>query len=193
MKNNSPFIFSVSALLSLSGLLTQNIALADVPLEKGEAVATKQICHVKCSEPHAACEESQKVIETLEHLTKVLNDGDFATLGEYMDEHVTTFDTTSKKTICGKEAVIAAMKKRYDQSVAESGGGTVSYHIEKPYAKVTGDYATVTFLITKTVTGARNNASAKSAVFQSHSTDIFVKHDGKWKKLHYVSNWKKIS
>ena len=100
MKNNSPFISSVSALLLLSGLLTQNSALADVPLEKGEA-ATKQICHVKCSEPHAACEESQKVIETLEHLTKVLNDGDFATLGEYMDEHVTTFDTTSKKTICG--------------------------------------------------------------------------------------------
>lgn len=155
--------------------------------EKTEQTDKSHGCHVKCTSPHAACEESQKVIDTLNHLVKALNDGDFATVGEYMDENISTFDEGSKKLIVGREAVLAEMKRRYEKSKQDSEGGTVSYHIEHPYAQVSGDRATVTFVIRKTVNGKTPIA------MESHSTDVFVKHEGKWKKLHYRSNWKKIS
>lgn len=172
-------------LLCLAGCLLgagASSAAADAPEAKG-----KQLCHVKCTDPHAACKESQKVIDTLNDLVKAMNEGDFSTVGEYMDENVTTFDEDSKKLLCGREAVLAEMKKRYEKAVAQAGGGTVSYHIEQPYAQVSGDRATVTFLLRKTISG-------KTPIcLESHSTDVFVKHEGKWKKLHYRGSWKKVS
>lgn len=184
---------AVATISTFAGLPTQASALEDAGHHKAVDNAEKNKsekalgCHVKCTSPHAACEESQKVIDTLNHLVKALNDGDFATVGDYMDENISTFDEGSKKLIVGREAVLAEMKRRYEKSKQDSEGGTVSYHIEHPYAQVSGDRATVTFVIRKTVSGKIPIA------MESHSTDVFVKHEGKWKKLHYRSNWKKVS
>ncbi|MBX9941630.1 MAG: nuclear transport factor 2 family protein [Candidatus Obscuribacterales bacterium] len=186
-------LIAVSAIWTFVGLPTQASALDDAGNHQAADNAEKNKsekahgCHVKCTSPHAACEESQKVIDTLNHLVKALNDGDFATVGDYMDESISTFDEGSKKLIVGREAVLAEMKRRYEKSKQDSEGGTVSYHIEHPYAQVSGDRATVTFVIRKTVSGKTPIA------MESHSTDVFVKHEGKWKKLHYRSNWKKVS
>jgi len=177
--NDSALLLSLAACLLCAW---PSVSAAETTEAKG-----KQLCHVKCTDPHAACEESQKVIDTLNHLVKAMNEGDFSTVGEYMDENVTTFDEDSKKLLCGREAVLAEMKKRYEKSVAQAAGGAVSYHMEQPYAQVSGDRATVTFLLRKTISG-------KTPIcLESHSTDVFVKHEGKWKKLHYRGSWKKVS
>ncbi|MBK9206349.1 MAG: nuclear transport factor 2 family protein [Candidatus Obscuribacter sp.] len=155
--------------------------------EPNDKEMPKQNCHVKCNDPHAACEESQKVIDTLHQITRCLSNGEFKALSENMDEHVTTFDEATKKLICGREAVIAEMKSRYEKSLALSQGGTVSYTIDSPYAKVNGKYATVTFKVLKNIVGKTNLS------YESRSTDVFIKEDGVWKMLHYVGTWKKIN
>lgn len=147
----------------------------------------KRVCHVSCTDPHAACEESQKVIDTLNHLCKSLSEGDFDTVSQYLSEDVTTVDDKTNKTIFGRDAVLADMKQKYEKSLEATDGGSITYTIEQPYAKVTGKYATVTFLARKTLSG-KNPVS-----YESHSTDVFVKEGDKWKKLHYRGAWKKIS
>lgn len=155
----------------------------------GEAHAHvhKRICHVSCTDPHAACEESQKVIDTLNLLCKSLSEGDFDTVSQYLSADVTTVDDKTNKTIYGHDAVLADMKQRYEKSLEATEGGSITYTIEQPYAKVMGNTATVTFIARKTLNG-KNPVS-----YESHSTDIFVKEGDKWKKLHYRGAWKKVS
>lgn len=162
------------------------IAIALFGLSTGTAVLAADECQVHCKEPHAACEESQKVIDALHQQTRLLSRGDFKGLAEMMDEHVTTFDDNNKKLISGRDAVIADMKSRYEKSLALSEGGTVTYTIDRPYARVSGDYCTVTFVLHKKVSGKVNVA------YESHSTDVFVKEDGHWKKLHYRGAFKQL-
>jgi len=184
--NQSKIALLAYASLSLSLIAAAPVKAADSS-EQADKEPPKQNCHVKCNDPHAACEESQKVIDTLHQITRCLSNGEFKALSENMDEHVTTFDEATKKLICGRDAVIAEMKARYEKSLALSQGGTVSYTIDSPYAKVNGKYATVTFKVLKNIVGKTNIS------YESRSTDVFIKEDGVWKMLHYVGTWKKIN
>jgi len=139
----------------------------------------------KCIDPHAACSESEQVLETLKAYVQAASRSDFVTCAKYMDDGCTTFDDTTKELIVGKQAVLDDLKKRLIRYSSKD-DPLILYTIEHPYAKVTGDLAVVTFCSTKKFGGI------KPKVFQSRCTDIFQKEDGIWKKVHYRSAWKEV-
>lgn len=164
------------------------------PAQPGAESKHPEVAHVKrhtahykkvvCSNPHAACEESEKVIETLKLLSHLYSEGKFDEMSNYIDDGITTFDEKKNKLIVGKEAVVSEIKTRWN-AAHSSGSPIVNYTINHPYAKVTGDQAVVTFEAVKTIGGKNPETMV------SRCTDIFVKKDGTWKKLHYRSCWKK--
>ncbi len=140
---------------------------------------------ISCINPHAACAESEKVLDTLKILFRAYSKGDLVTAGQYMDEDCTTFDEASKSLIVGRKAVLDDLKhKIHGWEVSDS--PLISYTMEKPYAQVDGDMAVVSFVAIKEFGGKHPQK------FKSHCTDIFKLEDGKWKKLHYRSNWKEV-
>lgn len=141
---------------------------------------------ISCVNPHAACAESEQVLDTLKVLFKAYSKGDLDTAAQYMDNDCTTFDEATKTLIVGKTAVLDDMKKKiHGWEVSDS--PLTAYTMEHPYAKVTGDMAVVSFVAFKTFGGKHPQK------FKSHCTDIFKKEEGKWKKLHYRSNWKEVA
>lgn len=140
---------------------------------------------ISCTNPHAACVESEQVLDTLKILFRAYSKGDLETAGQYMDDDCTTFDEASKTLIVGRKAVLDDLKKKlHGWEVSDS--PLTAYTMEHPYAKVTGDMAVVSFVAIKEFGGKHPQK------FKSHCTDIFKKEDGKWKKLHYRSNWKEV-
>ncbi len=142
-------------------------------------------CKVKCHSPHAACPESAKVIETLQLLVKAYTAGDLKTYEEYLDDNCTTFQEDTHKLVSGKENVLANLKESFEGNKPGGEHPLLSFTIDMPYAKVTGDTAVVTFVAYRSVGGAHPTRE------KSHITDVFVKKDGKWKKLHYRGRWQK--
>lgn len=147
-------------------------------------VASSKVGKVACMNPHASCEESEKVIETLKHMSHLYSEGKFDELSNYMDDSCTTFDEKNNKLIVGKDAIINDIKTRWTATHTAS-SPIVSYTINHPYAQVTGDQAVVTFEAVKTVGGAHPETHV------ARCTDIFVKKDGVWKKSHYRNCFKK--
>lgn len=139
---------------------------------------------VSCDNPHAACAESERVIETLKLMSHLYSEGKFDEYEKFIDNDVTTFDEKRNKLIVGKAAVVEDMKTRWNLHHA-NGTPIINLSINHPYAQVTGDQAVVTFEAVKTIGGK------VPETMSSRCTDIFVKKDGTWKKLHYRSNWKK--
>lgn len=213
LKSGKLVTLAFTAALALTfGLFNCQIAAADsseatkqisteAPNQTPESTKTKASskdsadgahCHIKqatykkvsCDNPHAACAESEKVIETLKLMSHLYSEGNFDEYSKYIDNDVTTFDEKNKKYIMGKAAVVEDMKTRWN--AAHSGGTPIiNLSINHPYAQVTGDQAVVTFEAVKTIGGKAPETMS------SRCTDIFVKKDGTWKKLHYRSNWKK--
>ena len=144
-------------------------------------------CKIDCVEPTAACSESARVIETLKVMTSALTKGDITTYEEYLDEGCTTFDERTKKLVAGREAVIADLKQKFVRYSPTGETPLISYTIDHPYAKVTGDTAVVTFVAVRETGGAHPSKE------QANVTDVFVKRGDKWKKLHYRALWKKVS
>lgn len=140
---------------------------------------------ISCVNPHAACAESEKVLDTFKVLFRAYSRGDLETAGQYMDDDCTTFDEASKSLIVGRKAVLEDMKKKiHGWEVSDS--PLVAYTMEHPYCRVDGDMAVVSFVAFKEFGGKHPQK------FKSHCTDIFKREDGKWKKLHYRSNWKEV-
>lgn len=150
-----------------------------------EEAKTDAECKVHCVKPHAACSESEKVLETLQLLVKAYTAGDLKTYEEYLDDNCTTFQEDTKKLVAGKANVLAHLKDSFAQNKPGGEHPLLSFTIDQPYAKVTGDTAVVTFVAYRSVGGAHPVKE------KSHVTDIFVKKDGKWKKLHYRGRWQK--
>ncbi len=142
-------------------------------------------CKVKCHSPHAACPESAKVIETLQLLVKAYTAGDLKTYEEYLDDNCTTFQEDTHKLVSGKENVLSNLKESFAANKPDGEHPLLSFTIDMPYAKVTGDTAVVTFVAYRSVGGAHPTRE------KSNITDVFVKKDGKWKKLHYRGRWQK--
>ncbi len=182
---NPIFALQNIASFSVAALVAFTFASINCPAALAEHAETQ----VHCIEPHAACSESQKVIDTLHEMAKAINKGDFEHFSEYFDENVTTFDDITKKLLVGKKAVIARIKERYEDSVRDAENHAVSYTIYQPYAKVHdgGKTASVTCVLRKVVGGKH------PVVFESHDTKVFVKEGEQWKELHSQGQWKKIS
>jgi len=167
----------ISVGLALAGLI-----LPVLPACADEAEKPK----MSCVEPHAGCSESAKIIEDLKEIVQALNTGNVDKAAEYYDEQCTSIDKKTHKLISGKQAVIADLKKRLEQHSPNSQEPLKAITIDHPYAFVHGDTATVTFVAYKEFGGEHPYK------MESRCTDIFVKRGDKWKKLHYVSNWKRV-
>lgn len=140
---------------------------------------------VSCIDPHTCCKESEKVLETLQTMVKALNNGDWKTYENYLDDHCTTFDENSKKLIAGKENVLADMRAKVDK-YAQNGTPFVSVTIDHPYAKVMGETAVVTLVAIRQY-GGKHPFKEECKV-----TDVFVKHGETWKKCHFRGAWKRV-
>jgi hypothetical protein len=64
---------------------------------------------------------------------------------------------------------------------------TIAFTIDHPYAIVTGNQAVVTFVLIKEIGGEH------PMKFECHCSDVFIKRDGEWKKLHFCGDaWKPV-
>ncbi len=144
-----------------------------------------QHAKVSCIDPHACCAESEKVLETLQTLVTAYIHGDVKTIEEHLDDNCTTFDESTGKLLSGKTNVVADLKSKFEKFAPTGETPLLSFTIDHPYARVNGDTAVVTFLAFREI-GGKHPVKEKSQV-----TDIFVKHEGVWKKLHYRGAWKK--
>ncbi len=185
------------AIALLLGLVfsTSNVMAGETKTEQSKTTepvkASQQVsmntCEATCIEPHAACAESAKVIDTLQELANAVNKHDLTAIAEYLDDSVTTFDEGSKKLVVGKEAVLADLKTKLDRFALTGDNPLLSYTIVHPYAQVTGNTAVVTF------TALREFGGTNPHKEKCNATDVFVKVGDRWKKLHYRGRWKKLS
>ena len=139
-----------------------------------------------CINHHSEGPEAEEVIRTLALYAKAYVSEDYKTCAEYMTEGITTFDERSKKLIVGKEAVLADMKARLERNAANSDSPLLSYTLDHPLAQVHGDKASVNCIGIK-VYGGKNPHT-----MESHSSYVFIKEDGKWKKSHFTTDWKAV-
>lgn len=184
--------FSASSAIAADSVEGKDSTKASTPVTSKSAddaihehhVASSKVGKVACVSPHASCAESEKVIETLKHMSHLYSEGKFDELSKYMDEGCTTFDEKKNELIVGREAIMNHIKTRWNAAHSSS-SPIVSYTISHPYAQVTGDQAVVTFEAVKTVGGSHPETHV------ARCTDIFVKKDGVWKKSHYRNCFKK--
>jgi hypothetical protein len=181
--NGEKFLIAATALVALSALSTSGARAAEAEQVQSDK---SQICLVTCHDPHPSCSESSRVIDTLNKLTQLINEGNFDAMTDYFDDGVTTFNEDTKKLIVGKDAVLADLKQRYERQ-HKTDGHLLSYTIDRPYAEVNGNRAVVTFVAKKVLAGVH------PIDMESHSTEVFVKDGDKWKTLHYRGAWKKVS
>ncbi len=139
-----------------------------------------------CINHHPNCDEAEAVIQTLELYAKAYVSQDYKTCAEYMTDGITTFDEHTKKLIVGKDAVLADMKARLDKAAPDSDSPLLSYTIDNPVAQVTGNSACVSCL------GIKVYGGKHPRTMESHSSYVFIKEDGKWKKNHFRTDWKQV-
>jgi ketosteroid isomerase-like protein len=196
MKNRFVHLLALTALAASFAIGTAKAAEQPPVVEHEHDTTNGTIKHeephsdsaakIHCVDPHACCAESEKVLETLQTLTKAYIHGDVKTIETHLDEHCTTFDENTGKLVTGKANVVADLKRKFEKYAPTGETPLLTFTIDHPYAKVTGDTAVVTFVAYREI-GGRNPIKQKSSV-----TDIFVKHDGIWKKVHYRGAWKKV-
>ena len=155
---------------------------------KSSSVVSKTDCKIKCVDPHAACEESAKVIQIVLDMYKAYSEGDIDTLSKYLDKDCTTFDEGTKKLISGREAVLAEIKAWLSKNSASANAPLIAYTIEHPFCQMSNDHdqAVVTFTALKELGGEHPRK------FKSRCTDIFRKDGNSWVRTHYRSNWTEI-
>jgi hypothetical protein len=145
----------------------------------------QHLCKVTCIEPHANCDESKKVIETLQAMAHALNKGDIATYESYLDDGCTTFDEGSKKLLVGKKAVMENMTVRDGKGKDSQLLNSIT--IDQPYCQVSGNTAVVTFKAIRELGGEHPYTEV------CHATDVFVRVGDGWKRLHFRGHWKKLT
>jgi uncharacterized protein (TIGR02246 family) len=126
------------------------------------------------------------VIETVRKIFEAFGKHDLKTVAEYVADDCTGF-AGDHKLLVGKEAILADMKMHIEERAEKKVSPLLSYTIERPYAQVTGDTAVVTFVAYKTYGGDHPHRKC------SHTTNIFVKRDGRWQQSHYRNDWKEVS
>lgn len=173
-------VFYAAAAILLAG----SIASA---AETAEADCNDQNeCVISCIEPDTACKDSQEVVDTLRKLVAAYIAMDLDTVSQYIAEDCTTFNESTKELIAGKQNVLNNIKSKFELHGPGGSEPLEFYRIEHPYARVDGDEAVVTFVAVKKIKGPH------ARLMKSNVTDIFIKEDGLWKKLHYRGNWKEV-
>lgn len=188
------FLLAALPLLCVAAMAAP-YTMAGTPTEAPDAVkgapssAEDHQCKVKCTDIHAECDESKKVIEILQKLTTAYSAGDIGTYEKYLDDNCVVFDATNHDVISGKEKVLARLKAHFTEHLPGGQKPLLSFHIDQPFAKVSdkGDTCTVTFVATKEVGGSNPHTE------RANVTDIFVKRGSDWKKLHWQGKWETVA
>jgi len=168
--------------------IAAGIALSAFPLSKSPAAAEEKsaACEITCVSPFPTDAEGDRVIAVIESITKALAERKFDQMMTYMDEGCTTYDGNTKRSVVGREAIVADVKQKILAEEAKSKAPILSYSIDRPFAQVNGDTAVVCFVLVKTLGGAHPQK------FEEHCTDVFVKRGQDWKKLNFRSDsWKR--
>jgi hypothetical protein len=172
------------ALLCLFLTVSSLVALAGEETDKKND--KKAVCSVSCVNPDA-CADSQSVIDVIKAITKALADKDYAKMTTYMDPNCTTYDSNLHKLVVGRDNIISDVKAKIAADEAKLKVPTVGFTIDHPYAIVTGNQAVVTFVLIKQIGGEH------PIKFEEHCSDVFIKRDGDWKKLHFCGEgWTEI-
>jgi len=161
--------------LVVSPLLT---SVAAEPTEPGQTIV-HPLAGVTCVDPHSTTKESEKVLEVLQALVKAINNKDWKTYADNLDDHCTTLDKRNNRLIAGKENVVADMKEWVEQH-AHEGAPLSAAIIDHPYVNVTGDTAVVTFVL------IRQYGGKSPFKDETKATDVFVKHGEIWKRCHFL-------
>ena len=144
-------------------------------------------CAVTSVAPYSCDEEASKVVALVEKITRALAHRDFNAMAQYMDERCTTYDESTRKLVVGRDAVIADVKRKLKEEEQRVHEPITQFTIDRPFARIKGDEAVVCFVLIKELGGQHPKR------YESGCTDIFVKKDGEWKKLHYRGDdWKLI-
>ena len=180
---NSTVPLIVAALLSSAAFAGEHKEAA-----AGDKTAAKHDCAVKCTDPHATCDESKKVIEILQKLITAYTHGDLATYEKYLDENCMVIDSGKKTVVSGKAQVLERLKEHFADHAPGGAKPLKSFHIDQPYAKVSekGDTCVVTFVATKEVGGSNPHKE------RANVTDVFVKRGDDWKKLNWQGSWETV-
>lgn len=146
-------------------------------------------CRVKCTEPHAACDEAKKVLDILQKLVTAYSVGDIETYEKYLDDNCVVLETGKNNVVSGKADVLKRLKTHFIEHQPGGSKPLKSFHIDQPFAKVSdkGDTCVVTFVATKEVGGSNPHTE------RANVTDVFVKRNGDWKKLHWQGKWEVVS
>ena len=138
-------------------------------------------------EPTEKGTDSEQVIEVVRGITKALADHDYAAMAGYMDENCSCYNEHTKKLVTGREAVIADVRANVEAEERRLKIPPIGFTIDHPYARVSGETATVNFVLVKEIAGEH------PAKFKSHCTDVLVKRNGQWKKLLFRGDdWKPV-
>jgi hypothetical protein len=163
----------LAGVVALSGLQP---ALAEETAKK-EGDSKLSPCAVKLVDPTHCTPDCEKVIDVVRSITRALADHDFETMATYMDENCSCYDEHTGKLVTGRNNIIADVRTNVTAEEKRLKVPAIAFTIDHPYAKITGDTATVNFVLVKEVGGEH------PARYQSHCTDVLVKRDGQWKKL----------
>lgn len=174
----------VAALLAFS----LNAYAADEPAATEAHPDHAHACKVHCTDPHACCEESKKVLDILEKLVTAYSAGDIQAYEKYLDDKCIVFDEGTHKVISGKANVLKTLRDHFSEHAPGGSKPLKSFQIDQPFAKVsdTGDTCVVTFVATKDVGGSNPHKE------RANVTDIFVKRGTEWKKLHWQGSWQPV-
>jgi hypothetical protein len=94
-----------------------------------------------------------------------------------MEENCSCYCAHTGKLITGRENIIADVKANVAAEERRLKVPAIRFTVDHPYANVTGDTATVNFVLVKEIGGDH------PARYKSSCTDVLIKRNGQWKKL----------
>jgi hypothetical protein len=152
----------------------------------GDKTDKATVCAVSCVDPDASA-DSKSVVDVIKAITKGLAEKDYAAMTNYMDPNCTTYDENLHKLVVGRDNIISDVKAKVAAEEARLKVPTIAFTIDHPYVIVTGNQAVATFVLIKEIGGAH------PVKFEEHCSDVFIKRDGEWKKLHFCGEgWKEV-
>lgn len=182
-KVDKPQKIGPTVLASIFAMSCCSATFAQEQAAKSDAPA----CSVNMIEPTQSGAESEGAIELVRNITRALADHDYVALGGYMDENCSCYNEHTGKLVSGRDAIVKDVKTRLEAEERRLKVPPISFTIDHPYARVSGDTATVNFVLVKEIGGVH------PAKFQQHCTDVLVKREGKWKKLMFRGDeWKVV-
>jgi hypothetical protein len=166
-----------SALIGIGLMLTVRTCAPAI----GATETSSQPAPTKVSSVNAykTAGEEKEVIAVLETMCRSVVDHNFAEFRKHLDESCTTYIENTKEFIQGPDNIVKDLKARIAAAEQRLHAPILTYTIDRPFATVAGNTATVNFFVIQEVGGEHPQK------LEAHCTDVFVKRDKEWKRLHF--------